>query len=622
MIVAKIIPIKSLPFGLNLFDYTVPKRIREKIQPGQIVIIPFRKSEILGLVLKVVEEKSNQDLKMIKSLVNDQVFLCKKQTQFVQQMSNIYHISLPKMIKICLPPLKKNKLKKAKLKTIYSKAKLAKIFSPFYYYYDNADEHKKFIHKILSRHALILVPEIHHCQDMVEKIPQSFRKKLAVWHSELSDKQKFEIWMQIRNGQKNVVIGTRGAIFMPFQHLKTIIIDREHDENHKQWDQNPRFSVHDAAQILASVYKCEITKLSFSPSASSYFEVKKGLVRLGSKKFSQDIKFNNTQIIDIKKERQSGNYDIFSFFTEEKLKKNKADIFIMANRLGYARSVNCTKCGFVQTCPRCRLPLIYFEKKHLLQCSHCKTDNKYHTNCPRCGGQLAKLKGYGIEYVESILKKMFTSDKRSQIVRIDSNVKKIALNKNKRQIIVGTSMALPYIRWKKTSLIVFADFDRILQTPEYLAIERAWHLLNQIRYRKKDQARIIIQTNSPSHLLFRSLFEPERYYRTDLNYRLRLGYPPYVSLVRYFYGHPQEKKAGITAFKMYEKLRKELTEIEKSAKISYPIQMQPCYFRKKFWYNIVIKLPLKNWQKNLMKINELIGPDWKTDPNPINLLSP
>ena len=150
-------------------------------------------------------------------------------------------------------------------------------------------------------------------------------------------------------------------------------------------------------------------------------------------------------------------------------------------------------------------------------------------------------------------------------------------------------------------------------------------MLREINYRLNNAARkskIIIQTFHPDHLVWRALQEPERFYRTELNARRRLGYPPYRYLARYFYGDMSPEKAKKEAEKLRHVLEKQLTEAKKDAILTALVEMQPRYYRGRYWQAIIIKLNVKTWQEDLVWLNQFVPGNWKIDPNPISLLSP
>ena len=191
-----------------------------------------------------------------------------------------------------------------------------------------------------------------------------------------------------------------------------------------------------------------------------------------------------------------------------------------------------------------------------------------------------------------------------------------------KHIIVGTDAAFSFIPWDITSTIIFANIDQTLQVPEYNASEHAYFQMQQVLFFCNRDAKFYIQTFNPDHVLLKRLYEPDYFYRMDLNLRRALQYPPYGDLVRYFFGHRDIRVVKTAAFAMHDSLQKSLTKHSIRAKISSPTEMHPKWYRAKFWYTIVIKSEPEDWQKNLLWLNKQFSDNWKVDPNPSSLLHP
>ena len=363
--------------------------------------------------------------------------------------------------------------------------------------------------------------------------------------------------------------------------------------------------------------------MSYSPSCESYFHIHKDNYFIKTKNlFAGKNNLENVKIINLSEERRAGRYEIFSDEATERILSAHKDIFIFINRLGSATSAGCSACDFVAKCEKCGQVLIFHEKTHSLNCHYCRTKIFLPKSCPKCGNYDFKLRGFGTETIEKEIIKIFKNKNSHDIIRIDSENNNILPASKKPRIIIGTKMALPYLNWADTELIIFIDIDKQINLPEYLASENAWYNIQEILFKKNNHADVYLQTFNPKQLILKSLSEPDRFYRTELNSRQKLNYPPYCYLVRFFYGNSDNSISQTEANLVYNKLKNTLTEDEKSIKITHPIEMSPKYYRNKFWYVIIAKISHKNWQNDLQKLNKQINDDWKIDPNPISILSP
>lgn len=627
--VASIIPLRRLPSHIQMLTYAVPKELEPDIREGQLVTIPFRASHIFGIVFAMAKEDDRQNkknsrktiaIKPIHSLVQKEPLLSHDGLFFMQAMAAAYHTAIGTIATMMLLPLQKRKLKKIMLTPFAKSEKRNALTLPSFYQYADELQHASHIKKYVSETTLILVPETYRIDAVLALLTEEQRNHAVLWHSNLTDKEKFDRWLAVRNGEKTIVIGTRGAVFLPFPKLNTIILDYEYDENHKHWDQAPRFHVKDAVHFLAARYGAKEIWMGQTPSLDAYF-------RCYKKGFENSI-LNLAQIspavIDMAVERRGGNKDPLAERIFQDIKNAVGDIFIYINRRGAATSTFCNDCGWTAACAACGVPLILHEKEKKMHCHYCRTASDMPTACQSCGSQMIRSRGAGIEEIEAYIKKTFPNIPH-RIVRIDSEIGTAELPKEKDgapRLIIGTQMALPYIRWNDTRVCAVLGIDREIAIPEYRAEENAWHLLHQIACMLPKKSICYLQTHSSSQLLFRSFLEPERFYRTALNIRRALHYPPYTYLVRYFYGHANAGWAKREAMRVHANLSHTLTKERIDATLVFPIDMHPKYYRKKFWYTILLRLNPAEWQTDIRKLNAVVPSSWKVDPNPISILSP
>ncbi len=626
--IAKVIPIKRLPRSIAVLDYGVPQELHDHISPGQLVIIPFRKSEILGLVFSCGKNVATKTgIKNIKEIIQEVPLLSAHQLRFLSEIAAEYGIGLGTIAKMMLPPLQKRKLRKIIVtnKTKQQYFELEGEEKPIYHHYQSEKDHQSLISNISPvKGTLILVPERQYIDTLLAYTDKKQRKNIVTWHSSLTQKQQFDAWFRVRNEENIIVIGTRGSVFLPFQHLAHIYIDYEHDEQHKHWDQAPRFHAKDICKKLSLIHNASMHLMSYSPSEESYFDIHKKNMLFGEhgQKVLQWKNIKQIHVVDMKREKHGKNFSPLSFKAETLLQESKENVFIYINRKGFATSIACKTCGEVTMCDNCHLPFVLHAKTKNIQCHYCNTQFPIPVSCSSCRSGLMQIRGFGTEHVETYVKSILLPHDKRSVVRIDSTTTSIETLPTTPHIIVGTDMAFPHINWERTELIVFAGIDSQLFRPEYTSTEQIWHTIQRVQYYRKKQSNFVIQTHAPEHVALRSVYEPDRLYRTDLNLRRSLLYPPYSQITRYFYGHEQAQYAKKEAMRVYNDISAALTKEKKKIKLLYPTEMHPHYFRKKFWYTIVIKSDKILWKEHLIWINQFIPQTWKIDPNPISLLSP
>lgn len=620
--IAHILPVKRLPKHCQAFDYTVPAELTSSIVSGQLVTIPFRRSIVFGVVVSVASvDADTSHLKPISSIVHTMPLLSDTHLSLIDTVSHWYGIAPATAAKMLLPPLQKRKLAKITLAPFEAKRKNTARPQSHFFHYTNPIEHQTFLTKSIHGNTLILVPEVNLIDEVMGLLPASLQSKTMTFHSALSQKELFERWFSIRNNEYHIVIGTRGSVFLPFMKLDTILVDYEHDENHKHWDQAPRFHAKDVSYLLNDLYGATVYLGSFTPSIESYFHAhKKNYIEDTN---SQPLKpITEVTIVDMRDERRAKNFNLFAETVNKAIHETAGDIFLFINRKGFATSIGCNDCGFKETCPTCKLPLIYHDQDKTLRCHYCGTQKKLLTRCPTCSSPMVELRGAGTELIETYVRDGMSNRPEYGVTRIDGDQTHLTFPPTSRRIIVGTEMALHYIRWEQTTLIVFLDIDKQLALPEFRSGDHVWHRIQEVLYRKNPAATFFIQTFHPASLVLRSLKEPDRFYRTELNSRQALGYPPYQYLVRYMYAGPTFADTATEANKLFARLSQKLTTEQKSIILHRPIEMHPHYYRGAYWLVILARLPPLTWQQDITFLNTELSDGWKIDPNPISLLSP
>lgn len=619
---ATIIPLKRLPRHLGPFSYIVPDDLKVDISIGQLVTIPLRKSTVFGLVFSLSEltEENTAELKPILSIVQKQPFLSDTQLHILDTLSQWYGVSSSVIATMMMPPLQKRKIASAHMGPLIDTTK-QKTQNTQYFFYKNKSERQEFLNNAVHGVTLILVPTVQDIEPTLSLIPEAMREHAIAWHGTVSQKEQFSRWMSVRTQEKTIIIGTRGSVFLPFQSLDTIIIDAEFHEQHKHFDQAPRYHVHDVAELLAEHYQSRLIFSGYSPSERMYYASHKKLVVSNLPEKLEPIAAS-PHIIDMKMERHGKNFAPLAYDVQNAVEQHpEQTCFFYLNRRGFATSVGCNECGHVIDCRTCGLPLNYHEQKNKLLCHTCQTEFPMVDRCPKCHAPVVALRGIGIEQLASYIRTLIPDDKR-EIIVIDSETDVHQETLLAPHIMVGTDAAFAYVNWEKTDAIIMVDIDQQLHIPEHAASEHAWHLIQKIQFERKPDSTFIIQTRNKDHVVIKALAQPDLFYRLDLNLHRALLYPPYSYLIRYFYGHPNQSFAKIHAEQIQKKLAEALTKSPKKLRLLPPSEMQPKYYRQQYWYAIMVKSDPNLWKENLLWLNTHIPPNWKIDPSPISLLSP
>lgn len=643
---AHIIPARRNPLSLPWFDYSIPNELLNKIKVGQLVIIPFRSKMIFGVVESLIATSTVKNVKPIADLLHGESFLSIQQLAFLKEMASLYHTSLGFLVKSNLPPLQKRKLEKLKKAATTMTSINASTHqstgggsskTELSIHQSELEKKKHFYqHYQAGPQTLILVPHLADIPHWIMLLEPREQQQMMAVTSEMTPPEMFEAWQQIWVGVKTIIIGTRSALFLPWRNLATIFMDDEGNSNYKSWDMAPRYHTRDAAQLLAEQHHAKLHLMSHTPSLESYFFGKKNIYQLDTK--LESLHPDKITITDISQERRGGNFSMLSADLQQAIEQTTAGtIFLFLNRRGTLRSVSCADCQFVFTCASCQRPLIWHEDKRVLACHYCAQTLPLTLNCPSCGGLNITMFGRGTKQLEIELKKMSWA-KHFKILRIDhdsANDVDLTLRQNfetetastntnqtkeKQIIFIGTELAWNKLTWSVIKLMAVIEADTPFFVPEYRAAEDWWQTLRDSRYRLPPEAELFIQTSRPDHLIFKSLFSPEQFYKQELLQRKLLNYPPFYYLLKLYYNGADKTQVVAEAKRVFAQLY-QLTKQNLHITINPPLAMFPEFERGSYRQVIMIRVAYRNYKQLLRIILSHVPETWKVDLNPNTLLS-
>lgn len=402
------------------------------------------------------------------------------------------------------------------------------------------------IEKVINngKKALFLVPEISLTTQMIERFYQRFASKVAIFHSGLSNGEKYDEYQKIYNGEVSIVVGTRSAVFTPLKDIGIIILDEEHSSTYKQ-DTTPKYNAIDIAKWRGKYNNCPVILGSATPLVTDMTLARIGTYQLISLKNRVGAaKLPVIRLVDMQEEVKN-HHSVISRLLEEKIKErlnNHEQIMLLLNRRGYSTTVTCSSCGFVYKCPYCDITMTFHESGNSLRCHYCGFTKLKSSVCPECHNHSLNYMGLGTEKLVYELKKMFP---KGRIVRmdVDTTSKKGAyasLIKDfaslKYDIMVGTQMISKGLDFPKVTLVGIVNADMSLNIPDYRSGEVTYELLSQVAGRagrKTNNGEVIIQTFNPdnSYIKYVSTNDYMGFYQYEMNFRKNTIYPPYCFLV-------------------------------------------------------------------------------------------
>ena len=394
-----------------------------------------------------------------------------------------------------------------------------------------------------GKSAIMLVPEIGLTPQIVGKFISRFGNVISVLHSKLSDSERYDEYRKITNGESKIVIGTRSAIFVPFNNVGVIIIDEEHTSSYKQ-DNNPRYSAINVAEWRSKYHNCPLVLGSATPSLESFAKAGNHVYKLLTlTERAGGSVLPNVNIVDMKEEVKKGNFilsDILKNKIGEVLDRGEQAI-ILLNRRGYSSTISCKECGYVYKCPNCDITYTYNKSSNNLKCHYCGYSMVLPNKCSICGSDNLKDYGLGTEKLEETLNSLYNA----RIVRMDVDTtskkgqhQKIIddFGEHKYDILIGTQMIAKGLDFPLVTLVGVVSIDSSLTSPDYRASENTFQLLSQVSGRagrSESKGEVIIQTFNPDHYAI-TLAKNHDYidfYKEEMKIRKMLKYSPYYYMV-------------------------------------------------------------------------------------------
>lgn len=392
-----------------------------------------------------------------------------------------------------------------------------------------------------GKQALVLVPEIGLTPQLVQRFQDHLSVEIAVVHSNLTDRQRLKVWQAAKNSEISVVVGTRSALFTPFQQLGVIIIDEEHDTSYKQQD-GLRYHARNVSLIRAQNNQIPIVLGSATPSLETLYNAQQQrYVTLKLEQRPGGAQLPKLSVLDTRNQKMVDNLSQPLIDVIQQHLKQNCQVIVFLNRRGYSPALLCHACGWTAQCHHCDAKLTYHHGKAKLQCHHCNSHERIPRQCPTCGSMELLAIGYGTERVETQINTLFPDQTTLRLDRDTVNSKKkldASLEKihaGKADILIGTQMLSKGHHFPRVSLVAVVDGDQGLYGVDFRASEHMGQLLLQVAGRAgraQHPGHVVIQTHYPDHPLMRLLTTEgyDAYADYLLKERSESKLPPYSHL--------------------------------------------------------------------------------------------
>lgn len=398
-----------------------------------------------------------------------------------------------------------------------------------------------------GKNVLFLAPEIALASQLTKRLAKKFgTKDVAIWHSSISDGERYDVWQRLYKNDIKILAGARSAVFAPLKNIGLIIIDEEHEGAYKQTSPAPRYDAKVVAQKLAMFHHCPLLLGSATPDISVYYRA----VNSGSL-FEMKHRYRNAPIapvtvINMQEHARAAYKSVISkplqVAITETLEK-KQQVILLINRRGFATFTQCQACGHVIECPNCAIPMIWHAKDQRLKCHYCNQVEPFPDVCPECGSDALKISGTGTQKIEQYIKDLFPEH---NVERVDSDIlvrkgEHIRLlerfQKGDIDILVGTQMIAKGLDNPNVTLVGVISADASFNLPDFRASERGFQLLTQVAGRAgrgEFTGRVFFQTYNPDYYALASAKSQNynEFYMTEIAAREEFDYPPFSQMVR------------------------------------------------------------------------------------------
>ena len=398
-----------------------------------------------------------------------------------------------------------------------------------------------------GKNVLFLAPEIALASQLTKRLAKKFGiEDVAIWHSSISDGERYDVWQKLYKDEIKILAGARSAVFAPLKNIGLIIIDEEHEGAYKQTTPAPRYDARVVARKLAEFHNCPLLLGSATPDISTYYRAMNTGNLFELKKRYNDAKVPPVVVINMQEYGRAAYRSVISkpmqVEIRETLDQGK-QVILLINRRGFSTYTQCQACGHVIECPNCAIPMIWHAKDQMLKCHYCNHAEYFPDVCPECGSDAFKNSGTGTQKIEQYIKELFPEN---NVERIDSDilVRKgehiRLLEKFQRgdiDILVGTQMIAKGLDNPNVTLVGVISADASFNLPDFRASERGFQLLTQVAGRAgrgEFAGKVLFQTYNPDFYALESAKSQNygEFYTAEIAAREEFDYPPFSQIIR------------------------------------------------------------------------------------------
>lgn len=592
----------------DVFTYAVPADLAAVVAEGVRVVVPFGRREVTGVVVARTDVPGVEETRAVSRVLDPVPVLSPAHVGLAQWIAESYRAPLGEVVKAMLPPGVRGRAAQQGSRGPRTVSRPLEVVvgvtgppqpapsltpaqaaaaAPLVEAVVSGRHRRVLLHGVTGsgktevyltaiaaavaagRQAIVLVPEISLTPQTIRRFALRFPGRIALLHSGLTDAERAAQWRRVRNGEADVVVGSRSAVFAPVPRLGIIVVDEEDATAYKQ-DRVPRYHAVEVALELGRRQSAPVVLGSATPRVETFYRAHRGdleLVSLPERVGGRALP--PIEVVDLREELAAGNRSPLSLTLIRALAECHAQggqSILFLNRRGTATVVLCRDCGTVLRCRRCSVSLVLHAERQRCDCHYCGLSVPVPVHCPGCGSAAMRALGMGTERLEAEVRQRFP---RLRLLRMDRDTTRTRdayfdiyerFRRGEADCLVGTQMVAKGWDLAGVRLVGIVNADTALHLPDYRAGELTFSLVTQVAGRAgrgEEPARVVLQTYTPDHYAIRhaTRYDYLGFAREEIRIRRLLRFPPYVRLCVCTVAHRDDAVAEARARAAAEALR-------------------------------------------------------------------
>jgi primosomal protein N' (replication factor Y) (superfamily II helicase) len=619
--VARVQPMTTARALLGPFDYRLPDELKDGVEVGSMLVVPFGGRQVLGVVVGLADGSEVAEDRLLAPLRALELGVPADQVALAEWIAGEYCSTTARALGLVLPPGAVRRLSGRKRRTVARPRHLTvgarsprapqltddqrAALEPLIDALRARRSEQLLLHGVtgsgktevylraaaaaleLDRGAIVLVPEIALTPQIVGRFIERFGDTVAVLHSRLTTAQRYAEWRRLRERQARVCVGPRSAVFAPIEDLGLIIVDEEHDASYKH-EGDPRYDARDVAAERARRCGGVLVLGSATPRPESVHRLP--ACRLPSRVDGRPLP--DVQVLDMR-EQIHGLHPLTAQALAEVRAAGRSGVggkaIVLLNRRGWSNFLSCRSCGRVWSCPECDVALVLHRSGGYLACHHCGHRQAAPTRCDGCSSTSVARHGAGTERLQHDLASIF-DDGAFPVFRLDADVVGTAqengvgallhrFEQAECGVLIGTQMVAKGHDFPDVSLGVVLDADATLRFPDFRAEERTFALISQLAGRagRGGHGRVLVQTIAPDarSIVHAARHDSHGFITGELERRRALSYPPFSHLIRIVCSAAESERAGAAAGAVRQLLRGHFAAAEGTSGAEGPAVLGP-----------------------------------------------